>query len=74
MTGKARETTVAKTDEKPADPGEAAADVKEQVAASRRRRGECVVNDGTTHMGRPTPGAVICSAHAMRYHADGTPR
>lgn len=36
--------------------------------------GECVVDDGTAHMGRATPGAVICSAHAMHYKADGTPR
>lgn len=37
-------------------------------------RGECVVKDGSAHMGRATPGAVICSAHAMHYRADGTPR
>jgi hypothetical protein len=37
-------------------------------------RGECVVDDGTAHMGRATPGAVICSAHAMHYKADGTRR
>jgi len=37
-------------------------------------RRECVVDDGTAHMGRATPGAKICSAHAMRYRADGTPR
>ncbi len=37
-------------------------------------RGDCVVSDGTAHMGRATPGAVICSAHAMHYRADGTPR
>jgi hypothetical protein len=36
--------------------------------------GNCVVDDGTAHMGRATPGAKICSAHAMRYKADGTPR
>jgi hypothetical protein len=36
--------------------------------------GECVVDDGTLHNGRTTPGAKICSAHAMRYKADGTPR
>lgn len=49
-----------------AEPKEASTD-----AAGRR---ECVVDDGTPHMGRATPGAVICSAHAMRYKADGTPR
>lgn len=37
------------------------------------RRG-CVVDDGTPHTGRTTPGAAICSAHAMHYKADGTPR
>jgi hypothetical protein len=36
--------------------------------------GNCVVDDGTPHTGRATPGAKICSAHAMRYKADGTPR
>lgn len=44
------------------------------VAEQRAGRGECVVDDGTMHMGRATPGARICSAHAIRYHADGTPR
>jgi hypothetical protein len=36
----------------------------------------CVVpdSDPTPHMGRATPGAKICSAHAMRYLPDGTPR
>lgn len=36
----------------------------------------CVVpdSDPTPHMGRATPGAKICSAHAMHYLADGTPR
>jgi hypothetical protein len=36
----------------------------------------CVVpdSDPTPHMGRATPGARICSAHAMHYLADGTPR
>lgn len=33
-------------------------------------RGECVVDDGTPHTGRAVNG-VICSAHAMRYDADG---
>lgn len=33
----------------------------------------CVVDDGTPHMGRAVNGRV-CSAHAMRYKADGTPR
>ena len=33
-------------------------------------RGECVVDDGTPHTGRAVNG-VICSAHAMRYDANG---
>lgn len=36
--------------------------------------GNCVVDDGTAHMGRAVPGTKICSAHAMRYKNDGTPR
>lgn len=36
-------------------------------------REECVVDDGTPHMGRAVNGAV-CSAHANRYRSDGTPR
>jgi hypothetical protein len=39
-----------------------------------RVRRDCVVHDGTPHTGHATPGAKICSAHAMRYRADGTPR
>jgi hypothetical protein len=36
----------------------------------------CVVPDAdpTPHMGRAVPGSRVCSAHAMRYKADGTPR
>jgi hypothetical protein len=67
-------TTEKPTTGKPSDPADAAADVRKQAAASRRRRGECVVDDGTAHMGRATPGAAICSAHAMHYKADGTRR
>ena len=36
-------------------------------------RGECVVDDGTLHVGRAVNG-VVCSAHAMRYKPDGTLR
>jgi hypothetical protein len=36
--------------------------------------GECVVDDGTAHNGRATPGSNVCSAHAMHYKADGTRR
>jgi hypothetical protein len=47
------------------------ADADRQAKIDRR---ECVVDDGTAHMGRATPGALICSAHAMRYNTDGTLR
>jgi hypothetical protein len=89
MTAKAKETPTAAqaADEKPpttgtppADPEEVVRDVREQAAAARERmsaketaRGECVVKDGTPHMGRAVNG-VICSAHAMNYKSDGTRR
>jgi hypothetical protein len=41
--------------------------------AHKKAPGECVVDDGTAHMGRAVNG-VVCSAHAMRYKSDGTPR
>lgn len=43
----------------------------EKIAA-----GQCAApdSDPTPHVGRPVPGTVICSAHTMRYHNDGTPR
>jgi len=47
-----------------ADPGD---------GAPKKAPGDCVVDDGTAHMGRAVNGKV-CSAHAMRYKADGTPR
>lgn len=34
----------------------------------------CVVDDGTRHTGNATPGSEVCSAHAMHYQPDGTPR
>ena len=33
----------------------------------------CVVDDGTGHTGRAVNG-LVCSRHANRYRADGTPR
>lgn len=67
-------TTAAKPTEQPAEqlteqPAAVQAEEKPKTAP-----GECVVDDGTPHTGRATPGAAICSAHAMRYKADGTPR
>lgn len=41
--------------------------------AAEKPPGECVVDDGTPHMGRAVNGKV-CSAHAMHYKADGTRR
>jgi len=49
-------------------------DKADTTRARKAKPGECVVDDGTPHMGRATPGAVICSAHAMHYKADGTRR
>jgi hypothetical protein len=51
----------------------AAADETRATAAAAAAAGECVVDDGTRHVGRAVNG-LVCSAHANRYHADGTPR
>ena len=65
------EESAATTDEAAVDPvtgnGPAAHEANRQV------RGECVVDDGTRHIGRAVNG-VVCSAHAARYRADGTRR
>lgn len=54
-----------------------AAEVKSEPKVSERDRriaaGQCVVDDGTAHVGRAVNG-LVCSAHAMHYLADGTPR
>lgn len=63
-------TPAVRADEKPA-PAETPA-VPDK--ADRKDPVECVVDDGTAHMGRAVPGTKICSAHAMRYKSDGTPR
>lgn len=42
-------------------------------AAAEKRAGECVVDDGTPHMGRAVNGKV-CSAHAINYRPDGKKR
>jgi hypothetical protein len=60
---KAAAKAEAKAEAKPADKAEAKAE-------KARQAGECVVDDGTPHTGRAVNG-VICSAHAMRYRADG---
>lgn len=41
-------------------------------ASPTRAPGECVV-DEAFHVGRAVNG-LVCSYHAMRYKADGTPR
>lgn len=46
----------------------------DDTPTDRLGRPACVVDDGTAHTGRATPGAKICSAHAMHYKADGTSR
>jgi hypothetical protein len=55
----------------------AAAAVEEKPKVSERDQriaaGQCVVDDGTPHVGRAVNG-LVCSAHAMHYLADGTPR
>ena len=39
------------------------------------QRPACLVNGGEGfHVGRATPGSVVCSYHAMHYNTDGTPR
>jgi hypothetical protein len=72
-------TTKAKEDVKATGaPAPAAQDkpavVEKTADKPEKAPGECVVDDGTKHNGRATPGAKICSAHAMQYKADGTPR
>lgn len=44
--------------------------------AKKEREGYCVVDDGTAHYadGRAIQGALICSAHEINYHRDGTSR
>jgi len=51
-------------------------DAKTVKAAERERRikaGECVVDDGSAHVGRAFNG-VVCSAHAMQYDPRGNRR
>lgn len=38
------------------------------------RETDCVVDDGTPHMGLATHGGRVCSAHAVHYEPDGTRR
>jgi hypothetical protein len=57
-----------------ADRDGAAVDEEPDLTRSQKvEQGVCVVDDGTPHTGRAVNG-VICSAHAMRYNADGKPR
>lgn len=43
------------------------------VSAPAEPRGECVVKDGSAHVGGAVNGKV-CSAHAMHYDANGKKR
>ena len=56
-------------------PAPAPAPARETKAKTPKARadGQCVVDDGTGHTGRAVNG-LVCSRHANRYHADGTPR
>jgi hypothetical protein len=62
-------TTVRKTAVKE----EPKAEPKVSERDKRIEAGQCVVDDGTVHVGRAVNG-LVCSAHAMQYLADGTPR
>lgn len=57
----------------PAPAEEAPQDAPEAPDAATADRQECVVDDGTPHVGRAVNGRV-CSAHTNRYRADGSPR
>lgn len=35
---------------------------------------DCVVDDGTAHMGNAVHGGKVCSAHEMHYRSDGSRR
>jgi hypothetical protein len=53
-----------------------AAKAEEPKMSERDKRvaaGLCVVDDDRAHVGRAVNG-LVCSAHAMHYLADGTPR
>jgi hypothetical protein len=72
-------TTKAKEDVKatgaPAPAVQTKTAVEEKTADKPAKApGECVVDDGTRHNGRATPGSNVCSAHAMHYKADGSRR
>ncbi len=62
---KASAKTKAAEVEPPAEP--------EVEAAAAPAAGQCVVDDGTAHQGRAVNG-LVCSRHANRYRADGSPR
>lgn len=49
------------------------ADDKAPAETKSKAPGQCVVDDGTPHMGRAVNG-VVCSAHAMHYDAAGKKR
>lgn len=56
------------------DPAPTEPETDTEPAAQDRVVSDCVVHGGRgMHVGRAVNGKV-CSYHAMRYHADGTPR
>ena len=66
-------TTKAKTATSATAADEAEAAQEKPTVAPQRRKGDCVIDDGTAHMGRAVNG-LVCSAHAMHYRADGSRR
>jgi hypothetical protein len=74
VTTKAKEDVKATGAPAPAVQTKPAAVEEKKADKPEKAPGECVVDDGTRHNGRATPGSKVCSAHAMRYKADGTPR
>jgi hypothetical protein len=74
VTTKARDTSPAETHVEAKSPAPTVKADEKPAAKKVKAPGECVVDDGTAHTGRATPGAKVCSAHAMHYKADGTAR
>lgn len=73
MTAKARESA-AKTEAPAAEiKGEAKVEAK-PAADWKTAMTDCVVDDGTPHLGRAVPGTSVCSRHTLHYKADGSRR
>jgi hypothetical protein len=74
VTTKAKEDVKATGAPAPAVQTKPAAVEEKKADKPAKAPGECVVDDGTRHNGRATPGSNVCSAHAMHYKADGSRR